>query len=115
MERSTRNLWRFSSLVAREMGRGTRYLPCGFRGNKGRTRRKKKKMSLSTTQRFPSPLSTFVPRLRILRADFFPLFTPTCKLSESFLRGNVPIFPVFLEEEKDRRLAKERGRSTDEE
>lgn len=44
-----------------------------------------------------------------------PLFTPTCKLSESFLRGNVPIFPVFLEEEKDRRLAKERGRSTDEE
>lgn len=75
MERSTRNLWRFSSLVAREMGRGTRYLPCGFRGNKGRTRRKKKKMSLSTTQRFPSPLSTFVPRLRILRADF-SLFSP---------------------------------------
>lgn len=75
MERSTRNLWRFSSLVAREMGRGTRYLPCGFQGNKGRTRRKKKKMSLSTTQRFPSPLSTFVPRLRILRADF-SLFSP---------------------------------------
>lgn len=82
-------------------------------------------MSLSTTQRFPSPLSTFVPRLPILHADFFfsPLpispslsfFTRTSKLSESFLRGNVPIFPVFLEEEEDRRLAKERGRSTDEE
>lgn len=78
---------------------------------------KRKKCLFRQRSDFPPPFRPLFPAFEFSAPTFpfFPLFTPTCKLSESFLRGNVPIFPVFLEEEKDRRLAKERGRSTDEE
>lgn len=115
-----RNLSRFSSLVVREMGGGE--LPAVWIPGKQRQgeKKKKKKMSLSTTQRFPPfDLCSLPRRLRILHADFsFFFFSFSFRFSRQLgsferppppPRRNVPIFPVFLEEEEDRRLAKERG------
>lgn len=81
--------------------------------------RKGKKCLFRQRSDFPPPFRPLFPAFEF-SAPTFPFFrpspsplsllTPTWKLSESFLRGNVPIFPVFLEGEEDRRLAKLRGR-----
>ena len=124
MERSTRrNLWRFSSLVARETGRtGGGALPAVWIPGKQRQdekEKRRKKCLFRQRSDFPPPFRPLFPAFEF-SAPTFPFFrpspsplsllTPTWKLFESFLRGNVPIFPVFLEGEEDRRLAKLRGR-----
>lgn len=109
MERSTRNLWRFSSLVAREMGRGTRYLPCGFRGNKGRTRRKKKKCLFRQRSDFPPPFRPLFPAFEFSAPTFpfFPLSPFHANLQAfrklpSWKRTNFPSFPGRREGSKAR-------------
>lgn len=120
MERSTRrNLWRFSSLVARETGRRGGRATCRVDSGETKAGRKGKKCLFRQRSDFPPPFRPLFPAFEF-SAPTFPFFrpspsplsllTPTWKLSESFLRGNVPIFPVFLEGEEDRRLAKLRGR-----
>lgn len=81
--------------------------------------KRRKKCLFRQRSDFPPPFRPLFPAFEF-SAPTFPFFrpspsplsllTPTWKLSESFLRGNVPIFPVFLEGEEDRRLAKLRGR-----